>query len=90
MWLQFGVFQKGFTVTPSDLIELIAFERDPKYLLSTTDSPASRSGFSRSGVILSTPQGGEVRVGLDYSNDIIRVDSRHLHTLFDRITSRPS
>ena len=51
---QFGVFQKGFTVTPSDLIELVSFEKDPRCIFANAPAPRVPDS-SRSGIILSMP-----------------------------------
>jgi len=80
---QFGVFQKGYTETPSELIGIACFERHSKCMFakSLSATPVTRID---SGIVLSISE-GEVRVGLDVSNDIIRTKANSLQTLFDRL-----
>jgi len=80
---QFGVFQKGYADTPSELLSIVCFERNPRSCyMKLSNVTISASG--KSGILLSSSDGG-VRVGLDYSNDIVQVNASSLHTLFDRL-----
>lgn len=81
---QFGVFQKGYADTPSDLISLVCFERNPRCAYRKNSGTTSNVS-GNSGILLSAAN-GDVRIGLDYSNDIVQVSASSLHTLFDRLS----
>jgi hypothetical protein len=83
---QFGVFQKGYSETPSDLVQLVCFERDTKCVYRPVQSKTTPKNQMQSGVILAIEH-DDVRIGLDFSNDIVTSKSNQIKTLFDRLTS---
>ena len=73
-----GVLHKGHIILPSDLIDIVCFERP--FLPSSAVNKSQRRQITSAGVIVSV-NGDDVCVGVDYSNDLLLVPSKQLLTI---------
>ena len=90
---QYGVLQRGYTTTPSEQIEVICFERQKGWLEHSKELGSSSSLVrgvdkkpkSYTGIVISSTTGtgsSELRVALDFSNDIVCVQLSQVLSVF--------
>ena len=84
----YGVLQRGYTTTPSELIELVCFERPKGWLEHSKellDSKALGPETQRSstGIVTALTDTNNVHIALDYSNDVISIDADRVLAAWD-------
>ena len=103
---QYGVLQRGYTTTPSELIEVMCFERPQGWLernkktVSVPDpiikglvGAAADGSSTQSGIVVSannTRRGWKYRIALDFSNDVVIVGEDSIVRVISSYQSKAS
>ena len=102
---QYGVLQRGYNTTPSELIEVMCFERPAGWLEAHKSNgarvdtvirtlTAENSGTqTRTGIVVSSTKcrnGRKYRVAMDYSNDIVSMDKSQILDVISAYSSMSS
>lgn len=91
---QYGVLQRGYTITPSELVEVACFERPSRWFERASKCPSSTYSAVKfvpspevTGIVtLLVPQGHDlqVTVALDFSNEVVVVSSSRVSKILER------